>query len=188
MESITNVETKKHFAIIAGAILLAFMVGRWSAGQSPASAEAQSKKGRTAKVEQSNVTVQQLQELLGQSKKMTTLQRDEALGKYISNNKLTQIRWKGTLKKAYSSEGKFLAVVSHKVKPSWALGRRNVLVTVEFAASEKGKLLNAPKGALVTYQGILSEYTGSAERPWCVTDGQILSVEIVKPKTKSKSK
>jgi hypothetical protein len=185
MESTTNVETKKYCAI-AGAILLAFMVGRWITGQSPASAKAQTKKAQTARVEQSveqsNVTVQQLQELLRQNKQMTSLQREQALGNYINK----QIRWKGTLKSAYSSEGKFWAVLSHRVKPSWPLGRRNVFVTADFAASEKEKLLNAPKRSLVTYQGILSEYTGSAKEPWRVTDGQILSVEIVKPKTKSK--
>lgn len=179
--STTNVETKKYF-VIAGAILLAFMVGRWGAGQSPTSAKAQTKKAQTARVEQSNVTVQQLQGLLRQSKKMTSLQREQAFGNYINK----QIHWKGTLKSAYSSEGKFLAVLRHSVKPSWALGHRNVFVTADFAASEKKKLLNAPKGSLVTYQGILSEYTGSAKKPWRVTDGQILSVETVKPKTKSK--
>jgi hypothetical protein len=175
-----NMETKKKFAI-AGALLLAFMVGRWSGGQPTTAAKAQSKKAQAVEVKVSNVTVQELQELLSESKQKTKLQREQALGNYI--NKQTQIRWKGTLKSAYSSEGKPSAVLRHSVKPSWPLGRRNVSVTVEFAASEKGKLLNAAKGSLVTYQGILSEYTGSAEKPWLVTDGKILSVETVKPKT-----
>lgn len=177
-----NMETKKYW-VIAGALLLAFIVGRWSTDQSPASAEAETQKARSGKVEQSDVTVQQLQEVLNQNRQMTSLRREEALRNYINK----QVQWKGTLKSAYSSEGELWGVISHRVKPSWPLGRRNVCVTVNFLDSEKDKLLNARKASLVTYQGILSKYTGSSAKPWCVTDGQILSVEIIGPRVTAKS-
>jgi len=177
-----NMEAKKYCAI-AGALLLAFMMGRWSADQSPASAKAQTQKAGSGKVEQSDVTVQQLQDVLEKSRKLTSLQRQEALKNYINK----QVRWKGILKSAYSSEGELWAVISHRVKPSWPLGQRKVQVTVNFADSQRQTLLNAQKGSLVTYQGVLSEYTGSAKRPWLLTDGQILSVEIIKPRVTAKS-
>jgi hypothetical protein len=178
-----NMEAKKY-CVIAGALLLAFMLGRWSADQSPASAKAEAQRARSGKVEQSDVTVQQLQEVLNQNRQMTNLRREEALSNYINK----QVQWKGTLKSAYSSEGELWGVISHRIKPSWLLGQRQVQVTVNFADSQKETLLNAQKGSLVTYQGVLSEYMGSTKRPWLLTDGQILSVEIIQPKVKAKSK
>jgi hypothetical protein len=176
-----NMETKKY-SMIAGALLLAFMMGRWSTSQSPAPAGAETQRVRSGRVEQSDVTVQQLQEVLNKNRRTTSLQREEALGNYINK----QVQWKGILKSAYNSEGKFWGIISHRIKPSWFLGQRHVQVTVNFADSQKETLLNAQKGSLVTYQGVLSEYTGSAKRPWLLTDGQILSVEIVKPKATTK--
>jgi hypothetical protein len=58
-------------------------------------------------------------------------------------------------------------------------------VIVNFPRSQKETLLNAQKGSLVTYQGTLSEYTGSAKSPWLLTDGQILSIEVAKPKVRT---
>ena len=173
----------KQYWLVAGAVVLVFMVGRWSANQTPASAGAQTRKAGIGKVEKTDVTVQQLQQVLNQNKQSTSLQRTEALANYINK----QVQWKGTLKSAYSSEGQLWVVVSHKITPSWLLGRRSVGVTVNFADSEKDILLNATVGSVVTYQGILSEYTGTAKQPWCITDGQVLSVEIPQPKVKTKS-
>ena len=173
----------KQCWLVAGAVVLVFMVGRWSTNQTPASAEAQTEKSGISKVEQTDVTVQQLQQVLDQNKQSTRLQRTEAFANYTSK----QEQWKGTLKSAYSSEGQLWAVISHKITPSWLLGRRSVGVTVNFADSEKNTLLNAPAGSVVTYKGILSEYTGSAKQPWRITDAQILSVEIPQPKVKTRS-
>ena len=174
-------ETKKYW-VIAVALLMTFMVGRWSIDRSPVSAKAETKKAGTGKVERSDVTVQQLQKVLYQNRKMTSLQREEVLSNYINK----QVQWKGTLKSAHSSEGELMAVLSHRIKPTWPLGRRQVQVTVNFFPdSEKEKLLNAPKGSLVTYQGTLSEYTGSAKRPWFLTDGHIISVEIDQPEVRT---
>ena len=171
-----NMETKKYW-VIAGALLLAFIVGRWSTDQSPASAEAETQKARSGKVEQSDVTVQQLQEVLNQNRQMTSLRREEALRNYINK----QVQWKGSLK---SVDGQLCAVISHRIKPSWALGRRQIQVIVNFPHSQKEMLLNAQKGSLVTYQGTLSEYTGSAKSPWLLTDGQVLSIEVPQPQVR----
>jgi len=173
-------ETKKYWAIVA-VLVLAFVMGRWSANEPPAEAKAKTEKAGAAEVEQSDVTVQQLQDVLEKTRKLTSLQRQEALKNYINK----QVRWKGILKSAYCSEGKLWAVISHRVKPSWPLGRRKIRVTVNFADSQRQTLLNAQKGSLVTYQGVLSEYTGSAKGPWLLTDGQILSVEAPKPKVRT---
>jgi len=172
-----TMETKTYW-IIAAVLGMAFIVGRWSAVESPTKAKA--KTARTAKVEQTDVTVQQLQEVLRKGRKQTSLQRQESLNNYIDK----QVQWKGSLKSAYCSDGQLSAVISHRIKPSWLLGRRRVQVIVNFPDSEKETLLNAQKGSIVTYQGTLSEYTGSAKRPWLLTDGQILSVEVPQPKVR----
>lgn len=172
-------DTKKYF-ILAAVLVMAFMVGRWGADESPAKAKAKTGKARTGKVEQTNVTVQQLQEVLNKGRKLTSLQRQEALKNYINK----QVQWKGKLKLADCSDGQLCAVISHKVKPSWLLGQRKVQVTVNFPDSQKETLLNAQKGSWVTYQGILSEYTGSAKSPWLLTDGQILRIEVDQPKVR----
>jgi len=171
-----NMEAKKYW-VIAGALLLAFMVGRWSANELPAKERAET--ARTGKVEQTDVTVQQLQEVLEKSGQLTSLQRQEALEDYIDK----QVQWKGSLK---SVDGQLCAVISHRIKPSWALGRRQIQVIVNFPHSQKEMLLNAQKGYLVTYQGILSEYTGSAKSPWLLTNGQVLSIEVPQPKVRTK--
>lgn len=175
-------ETRKYWGI-ALALVLAFLMGRWSANQSPASAKAATQRARMGKVEQSDVTVQELQEVFAKGKEMTSLQREEALKNYINK----QVQWQGKLKSASYSEGQVCAVISHRIKPSWLLGQRQVEATVKFADSEKEELLKAPKGSVVTYQGILSEYTGSAKRPLLLTDGQIVSVEIMKRRVRTKS-
>ncbi len=167
-------ETKK-FWVIAAVLGMAFMVGRWSANELPAKAKAEI--ARTGKVEQTDVTVQQLQEVLQKSRKQTSLQRQEALEDYIDK----QVQWKGSLK---SVDGQLCAVISHRIKPSWALGRRQIRVIVNFPHSQKEMLLNAQKGSLVAYQGTLSEYTGSAKSPWLLTDGQVLSIEVPQPQVR----
>ncbi len=186
-------ETKKYW-VIAVALVFGFVVGRWSTDKSPATAKAQTEKtekvekverveiARTARVERTNVTVRQLQDVLEKGRKLTGLQRQEALRNYLNK----QVQWKGILKSAYCSDGQISAVISHRIKPSWLLGRRQVQVIVNFPDSQKETLLKAQKGSLVTYQGTLSEYTGSAKRPWLLTDGRILSVEVAKPKVRTK--
>ncbi|MHC4571907.1 MAG: hypothetical protein ACYS0C_07510, partial [Planctomycetota bacterium] len=129
-------ETKTYW-IIAAVLGMAFIVGRWSAVESPTKAKA--KTARTAKAKQTDVTVQQLQEVLQKAKKQTSLQRQEALKNYIDK----QVQWKGSLKSAYCSDDQLCAVISHKIKPSWLLGRRQVQVIVNFPDSQKETLLNA---------------------------------------------
>ncbi len=170
-------ETKMYW-VIAAVLGMAFIVGRWSAVESPTKAKA--KTARTAKVEQTDVTVQQLQEVLQKGRKQTSLQQEESLKNYIDK----QVQWKGSLKSAYCSDGQLWGVISHRIKPSWLLGRRQVQVIVNFADSQKETLLNAQKGSVVTYQGTLSEYTGSAKRPWLLTDGQVLSIEVAQPEVR----
>lgn len=170
----------RRYGVIAAALAMAFIVGRWSADESPAPAKAKAKTKQvgTVKVKQTGVTVQQLQEVLAKSKHVTGIQRQEALRNYMDK----QVRWKGELISAYSSGGQLCAVISHRIKPSWVLGQRQVQVTVKFPGSQKEPLLKAEKGFLVTYQGILSEYTGSAKRPWLLRDGQIICVQAPQPK------
>lgn len=169
----------KRYGVIAVALVMAFIIGRWSADESPSPAKAKTKQVSTVKVKQTGVTVQQLQEVLAKSKHVTGIQRQEALKSYMDK----QVRWKGELISAYSSSGgQLCAVISHRIKPSWVLGQRQVQMTVMFPDSQKELLLKAEKGSLVTYQGILSEYTGSAKKPWLLRDGQIICVQAPQPK------
>jgi hypothetical protein len=177
-------EAKKYW-VIAVAIVAAFVVGRWSANESPAAAKAKTEREWTAKieqVEQTDVTVQQLQQIV-ESRRLTELQKQEAVRDYIGK----QVQWKGSLKSASLTDGRLCAVISHTIKPSWLLGRRHVRATIEFDDSQKEMLLNAQEGSLVTFRATLKEFTSSAKKPCLLTDGQVLRVEAAPPKVGTKS-
>lgn len=165
-------ETKKY-GVIAVALVIAFVVIRWNIDELPDTARAKTEKAEITEVKQTNVTIQRLQDVLKRSKKLTELRR-RVLGSYIGR----QVQWQGRLESTDGSNGKFCAVLSHRIKPSWLFGRRRVKVTVNLPYSQRQRLLDVPEGSLTTYQGILSDYTGSPESPWLLTNGQILSVEL----------
>jgi hypothetical protein len=175
---------KRQYWALAAVVFMAFLTGRWSANSTPASAKAEQQKGRKTyirrgKVERTDVTLQELRSLFSKRSKLTNLQRQERFEQY----KGKMVRWQGALKKASYIDGELSAVFSHRIKPSSPLGRRKVTVVVNFAESEKSKLLDAQKGTLVTYEALLGDPPASKKQPWRLTDGQVVSVELAEKST-----
>ena len=137
------------------------------------------------KVESTDVTLEQLNELFGQGSQATSLQCQEAFKKY----KGKRVQWKGVLKSASYYGGELRASFDHRLEPTeqekqWSRMSKykqecytQIEVGVQFPASQKDKLLGIQKGSFVTYQGQLNEHTGLYERPWELTDGRIVSIE-----------
>ncbi len=125
------------------------------------------------KVESTDVTLEQLNELFGKGSQATSLQRQEAFKKY----KGKRVQWKGVLKRAYYYGDELRALFDHRLEPTGQGGSTQIEVGAQFPASQKDKLLGIQKGSLVTYQGQLNEHTGFYARPWELTDGRIVSIE-----------
>ena len=134
------------------------------------------------KVESTDVTLEELNDLFGVGSQATSLQSQEAFKKY----KGKRVQWKGVLKAAYYSGGELRALFDHRLEPIGQGSRMSkykqecytqIEVGVQFPASQKDKLLGIQKGSFVTYQGQLNEHTGFYARPWELTDGRIVSKE-----------
>ncbi|HUW20176.1 MAG TPA: hypothetical protein VMW16_12840 [Sedimentisphaerales bacterium] len=176
--------SKNTYWALVLAIVVAFGVGRWTASTAPVAAKAEQNVGfaksvKAGRVERTDVTLQELQDLFCKGSKLTDLQRQEEFNKYRGK----MVQWQGVLKRAYYADEQLCAVFGHRVKPSGLLGRRTVEITVSFPDLEKSKLLNAQRGSLVTFQGQLNEHSGSYKRPWHLTNGRVVSVESPEPKT-----
>ena len=125
------------------------------------------------KVESTDVTLEELNDLFGKDSQATSLQRQEAFKKY----KGKRVQWKGVLKEAYYSGGELLASFGHRLEPTKQGSVTQIEVGVQFPPSQKDKLLAIQKGSIVIYQGQINEHTGFYERPWVLTDGRIASIE-----------